>query len=140
MRRDRVILTPAQREIACRVVSAALLYHEVEVIALCVSAKHGHALARFHKLGSTLTEDRLARRLMGIAKKRSARELSDAQLADRGGVWGVRCRPMPAKDREHQVTVLHYIRKHASKGAVVWSLHPQDQKRLNLRTDGSPFD
>jgi hypothetical protein len=70
---------------------------------------------------------------MGIAKKRSARYLSDAQLADRGGVWAARCRPKPINDRPHQVCVFGYIRDHRKKGAAVWSIDPKDQRALGWR-------
>lgn len=103
MKRARVVLTPEQRKIACQIMTEALLYHRVEVIDLCVGAKHWHLLARFHPPGFILTKDRLARRLIGIAKKRSARFLSDAQLVDRGGVWGKRCNLKPINSRAHQL-------------------------------------
>ncbi|CAA9396095.1 MAG: hypothetical protein AVDCRST_MAG64-1440 [uncultured Phycisphaerae bacterium] len=132
MKRDRVTLTPAQRAAACRVIVESLLYHKVEVLAVAVSAKHWHVLARFHELGSILTTDRTARRLMGIAKKNSARALSDAGMVKPGGVWAVRCRPLPVKSRAHQVKVFGYLRKHRAKGAVVWSVHPTDVRLLPL--------
>ena len=130
MKRARVVLNPEQRGIACRVMVEALLYHKVEVLSFCVGAKHWQGLVRFHAPGTILTKDRLARHLMGIAKKRSARYLSDAQLVDRGGVWAKRCRPMPINDRAHQVRVFGYIRDHRKKGAAVWSLDPKDQRAL----------
>ena len=132
MKRERVKLTPEQRAVACRVIVESLLYHRVEVLAVAVSAKHWHVLARFHELGSILTTDRSARRLMGIAKKNSARALSDAGMVARGGVWALRCRPLPVKSRDHQVRVFGYLRKHRAKGAVVWSVHPTDTRLLPL--------
>jgi hypothetical protein len=61
MKRERVTLTPEQRAVACRVMVESLLYHKVEVLAVAVSAKHWHVLARFHELGSILTTDQTAR-------------------------------------------------------------------------------
>src|SRR5947209_1503154 len=75
MKRQRVVLTPEQREIACRLMVQALLFHNVELVDLCVGAKHWHVLARFRPMGQPLTRDwwkREPRHLMGIAKKRSA--------------------------------------------------------------------
>ncbi|HEX8916631.1 MAG TPA: hypothetical protein VF796_30050, partial [Humisphaera sp.] len=132
MKRERVKLDPEQRAIACRVIVESLLHHAVEVIAVAVSAKHWHVLARFHEPGTPLTKDRLARHLMGIAKKRSARALSGLGLVARGGVWAVRCRPMPVKSRAHQMTVFGYVRKHKRKGAAVWSVHPTDVRLMPL--------
>src|SRR4029078_2636377 len=45
MKRDRVTLSPAARALAANVFAEALLYHNVELIDLCVGAKHWHALA-----------------------------------------------------------------------------------------------
>jgi len=59
---------------------------------------------------------------MGIAKWRSARDLTDAGLAKPGGVWAVRCGLKPIHDRRHQLYVAQYIRDHAAEGAAVWSL------------------
>lgn len=129
MKRARVKLTVEQRIVACEKIVEALLFHNVDVLAVAVSAKHWHVLARFHSLGSVLTKDRTARHLMGIAKKRSARALSDAELVGRGGVWAKRCRPLPIKDRPHQVNVFGYILKHIKKGAAVWSIL-SNRKRL----------
>jgi hypothetical protein len=67
---------------------------------------------------------------MGVAKKRSARYLSDAKLVGRGGVWAARCRPKPINDRAHQVCVFGYIRDHRKRGAAVWSVDPKDQRLL----------
>ncbi len=122
MKRQRVVLTPEQRAIACLIMGEALLFHTVELVDLCVGAKHWHALVRCHPPGSILTKDRMTRHLLGLAKKHSARFLSDARLADRGGVWALRCRVLPVHDRQHQLNVARYIPAHAKKGAVVWSL------------------
>lgn len=133
MKRERVKLTHEQRFLACRVIVESLLWHDVEVLAVAVSAKHWHVLARFHALGTLVTKDRSARHLMGIAKKRSARALSDAGLVAKGGVWAVRCRPLPIRSRSHQTNVFDYIRKHRKKGAAVWSVDPRDMRAMPLQ-------
>jgi hypothetical protein len=136
MKRDRVILSPAARELACKVFAEALLFHQVELIDLCVGAKHWHALARFHPLGQGyVTKDRSARHLIGIAKKRSARALSDQGLVQPGGTWAVRCKVKPIADRAHELRVARYIWRHVTKGAAVYSVltggqpQPSDRAR-----------
>ena len=123
--RRKIVLTPEQRELACRVLAEALIYREVELIDLCVGAKHFHVLARFKSLDPDARPsetNRDPRHLIGIAKKRSARALSKAGLISEGGVWALRCRSLPIRDRAHQVNVARYIRAHVKQGAAVWSL------------------
>ncbi len=137
-RRPRVILTRPQCHIACEVMARALRFHCVDLVDLCVTPRHYHILARFLPVPGTAYPDRVPipgvttdspisrirtpRHLVGIAKKESARTLSKCGLLPEGGVWAVRCKPKPIADREHQVRVARYIRAHAKKGAVVWSL------------------
>lgn len=130
MKRQRVILTRQQRELACRAMAEALRFHEVEIIDICIGAKHWHVLARFEPLGTFASRDE-ARRLMGIAKKRSARALSDEGEIPVGGAWAVRCRPLPVKNRPHQLNIAKYIRAHSEKGAAVLSLIEARDKRQN---------
>lgn len=121
----KIVLTPGQREFLCRAMAESLLYREVELIDLCIGAKHWHVLARFKSLdwrARPKEKNRDPRHLMGLAKKRSARALSKAGLIDEGGVWAVRCRPLPIRDRSHQLNVAKYIPDHKKKGAAVWSL------------------
>ena len=122
MKRKRVELTPEQRRIACLLLAEALRHHGVEVVELCVGKKHYHILARFIPLGTMFTIDRDYRKLVGIAKKHSAREMSEAGIVSRGGVWAVRCKAKPINDRAHQVRVAKYLRDHAKQGAAVLSL------------------
>ena len=126
MKRERVILTPQQRKFACLVMGEALLYRQVDLIDLCVGAKHWHILARFILPSEWKVQyrerDRSPRHLVGLAKKRSAREMSRAGLIAEGGVWAVRCRPLPIRDMEHFVNTAKYIVDHRKQGAEVWSL------------------
>ncbi|MCE5325097.1 MAG: hypothetical protein LLG01_01655 [Planctomycetaceae bacterium] len=118
MKRPPVVLDLSQRLIVCRTFAEALLFHKVELIDLAVSGEHYHLLARFTPVGNKVTVQALkstARRLVGIAKKSSARILNI------GGVWGVRGCEKPVADRTHQLSVVEYIRDHAQEGAVVWS-------------------
>lgn len=120
MKRERVVLSPAAREAACDAMAASLLSDGVEVVAMCVSAKHFHILARFTPPDATfVTADRKGRRLIGRAKGRDAIALSKAGLVALGGVWAQRCRIKPIADRAHQVRVAKYIPAHRKKGAAV---------------------
>ena len=140
MERGEVFLEPLHRVTACRAMAQTLLFHEIELIDLSVSAAHYHLLARFTPVGQErgpgiripgLPEDkridtyeilkRVARHYVGIAKKNSARTLSDAGLVTAGGVWAARGSIKPIKDRRHQLNVARYIRGHGPEGAAVWS-------------------
>ncbi|MGB7158442.1 MAG: hypothetical protein WBD40_10285 [Tepidisphaeraceae bacterium] len=123
MKRKKVELTPKQRRIACDAMVASLKKDGAECLALCVGKKHWHALVRTMPLRQHRTESFLfrdARRVMGRAKGRSARALSKCGELPQGGVWAVRCRPIPIKERAHQVNVCGYIPDHAKKGAAVY--------------------
>jgi hypothetical protein len=124
-------LNPVQRRIACDEMAAVLAALGVQVIVLCVGAKHWHLLARFGTGTRHQWAERSARRLIGKAKGRSARALSRAGLIQLGGVWAVRCRCKPVHDRAHQVQVARYILKHAHKGAAVWSSISQAKPRAS---------
>jgi hypothetical protein len=129
MKRARVVLTVPLRELACRLMGQSLLADHVELVDLCVGAKHWHVLARFLPLQAARDPKREPRILMGKAKGRSAREMSRAGAVELGGVWAVRCKCLPVRDRAHQVNVAHYIREHADQGAAVWSLLPENRKK-----------
>ena len=140
MKRPAVVLSPMEWALACRVMAETLLHHPVDLVDLCVDRAHWHVLARFTRLCESPGIDiplrpgieipglgfdalkREARRLMGMAKKASARALSDAGLVARGGVWATRCGVRPIHSRNHRQTVARYIREHAEHGAAVWSL------------------
>ncbi|MGB2821400.1 MAG: hypothetical protein WBF17_10490 [Phycisphaerae bacterium] len=140
MKHPEVFLDRKHRVIACREMAQSLLRHGVELIDLSVSAAHYHILARFTRVGEErspgiripgLPKDkkidtyeilkRIARHYVGIAKKDSARALSDAGLVAPGGVWTVRGSIRPIEDRGHQLRVAQYVRDHAPGGAAIWS-------------------
>ncbi len=118
-KRDPVRLISKARRLARDAMAEALGVHGAKVAALAVGATHYHILARF-------PEDN-PRHVVGLAKKRSARALSDAGLAARGGVWAVRSRALPINDRAHARAARAYILRHASRGAAVFpeSARPQ---------------
>jgi hypothetical protein len=123
MKRRKVELTPKQRKIACDAMVASLKHDGAECLAACVGKKHSHALIRTVSLDQHRTESFLfrdARRVMGRAKGRSARVLSKCGELPEGGAWAVRCRPIPIKNRAHQLRVCDYIPDHEKKGAAVY--------------------
>jgi hypothetical protein len=138
MRRERIVLTPDARRVACQEIADTLRFHAVEVIDVGVSAKHYHILARFEPLpgckypervpipgarnDAPISRIRKPRHLVGVAKKQSAKKLVREGLALAGGVWAARCKVKPVENRAHQLRVARYIPAHAKKGAAVWSL------------------
>lgn len=140
MRRGEVFLEWEHRVAACREMARTLLHYKVELVELSVGAAHYHMLARFTAVGEEkspgiripgLPTDkridtyellkRVARHYVGLAKKNSARALSEAGLVAPGGVWAVRGSIKPVTDRQHQLNVAGYIRRHVREGAAVWS-------------------
>ena len=111
MKKPTVRLTRRQRRIAVEIMVEALKQLSVEPIAASVDAVHLHVLGRF--VGGVV------RPLVGRAKGRASHALGRAGL--QGTVWAKGCRPLPIRDRRHQVNVYHYIRKHMLKGACVWT-------------------
>ena len=141
MDRGEVILTQDQRALACRAMADDLLFQKVEFVDLAVGPVHFHLLARFTPIGKPPGEGRLIARLsdrgldeyekhkrvvrhvLGNCKRKSARALCQAGLAAPGGVWAVRGKEVPIRDRNHQLRVVQYIREHFLKeGATVWSM------------------
>lgn len=140
VKREELLLDWEHRVVACREMGRSLVAHGVQLVELGVGAAHYHLLARFTPVGSErcpgiripgLPEGReldtfellirVARHFLGIAKKDSARALSDAGLVAQGGIWAVRGSVKPILDRQHQINVIGYIRDHAAEGAAVWS-------------------
>ena len=126
MKRNAVKLNRAQRILACRTMAEALMYHNIELVDLCVSATHFHILARFTPLSdrnkpSANILRQAARRYIGIAKKNCSRILGDSGATDSGGIWAVRGLIQPIKDRSHQLNVVRYIRGHTKEDAAIWS-------------------
>jgi hypothetical protein len=124
MKRQRVVLTPAQREVACREFVRALLERDVEVRAFCVGAKHWHGMLRFRDPDRHRGQNRDAMTLIGQAKGKSAREMSRAGVIGPGAVWAARCRVRPIKNEYHFANVSRYIPDHAKKGAAIYVTPP----------------
>src|SRR5437870_3344396 len=90
MRRERVVLTHEQRKFACRAMVDALIEREMEVIGFCTAGKHWHGLLRFRDPVKHRGQNRDARRLIGQAKGKCAREMSRAGIVPKGGVWAAK--------------------------------------------------
>ena len=133
MKRERVKLSPEEREHVCRIFSEVLPRYEAELIDLCIGAKHYHILARFTPLSANPKWDR-ARLVVGRAKGASARKLSKEGIRALGGIWAKRCKVKCIADRTHQVNVAKYIRDHVKQGAVVLSLLRHSDSRRGPTT------
>ena len=90
LKRDPVRLSPEARRVACDAIREALTHHDCPVAAIAVGATHYHILARFERND--------ARKIVGIAKKRSARALSAAGLVTPMGTNGSREVVVPSRD------------------------------------------
>ena len=102
------------RRVACDVFRQTLEYQECDIGAIAVGATHYHVIARFGEHNP--------RKLVGIAKKRSARALSEQRLVEQGGVWAVRSRAVGINDQGHLRTACRYVARHSSQGAAVSAL------------------
>jgi hypothetical protein len=135
-----VRLSPEARTLACSELVASLKHQEIEVIACGVDDHHYHALARFelpkptalkptgsNPWASTRNQPIYAyiRHVVGLAKSRSSRALSTADLVPEGGAWAKRFKITAIRDREHQVRVFEYILDHGGRGAATWSFRSQ---------------
>jgi hypothetical protein len=121
-RRPGIHLDQEARMLACAAMLEALNFHNADPIALCVGREHWHALIRGIRPDRTVTMQRTPRRIMGIAKRESARALSRAGLVASGGVWARGCGRRWIKDRQHQVAVVRYIKRHEREGAATWTV------------------
>jgi hypothetical protein len=132
MKREGMELDWESRVLACRVMVEALRFHHAEVIDVCVGKIHWHALVQFYPMDNAnwariraenRSRNRDARHLIGIAKKRAARALSEAGLVAEGGVFAKGCGRRLVKNEWHFKHVgLKYIPDHVKQGAAVYSI------------------
>jgi hypothetical protein len=111
MKARPVFLNVTQRREAALAIVSMLQHIDIQVIAVSVDAMHYHILAKLPDANVHLP--------VGRAKKHAAFVLKDA--GHQGKAWAVRCRPLPVKDRSHQVNVFNYILSHREEGAFVWT-------------------
>lgn len=139
-----VRLSVPARELACKALVESLLHQRIETLAIAVDDHHFHILARFRipratrssaSHGPEPTGERpwasattrnqpiyaYIRHVVGLAKSRTARALSEAHHCESGGVWAKRFKITAIADRSHQVEVFKYILRHKLRGAAIWS-------------------
>lgn len=129
LRRPPIRLDAAHREIATGAMVEKLLTDEIEVIALSIDDHHFHLLARFR--------DHQPRHWVGRAKMHSSMLLRGHGLP--GGVWAVRSRALPIRDREHQINVFNYVVKHRGRNAAVWTFRDGPPRTLQDQTPSQPL-
>ncbi|MEM0983301.1 MAG: transposase [Planctomycetota bacterium] len=112
MKREPVVLTMEMRQVALDAMVEAFSVHQCSVAAIAVGAQHYHILAQFQRVS--------ARKVVGIAKKRAARALSESGLVAKGGVWAVRSRALPIRDRDHARNARGYIARHIEQRCAVF--------------------
>ena len=115
LKQPPVVLTPAWRALLGTALREAFRKYDHLVICLAVSGKHIHALAKL-PCGA-------ARNIVGDIKRHLWFEARDRGW--RGKLWGKRCQPITVRDRAHQLNVFHYILRHTSAGAWVWSFRDE---------------
>ena len=111
MKQGKVVLPPLWRAITGRAVLEKLLEVQAEVLCLSMSATHLHALAR-------TPPGEFPRKWLGMAKKNASFAAHARGWV--GNVWAKRSKPLPIRDRQHQLNTFGYIRKHIKEGAWVW--------------------
>jgi len=139
LKREVVVFSREQRQLACLGFGEALTHYGVEVVEVCVGSMHYHVLARFTppdevvprsgerglsgaKRGAVAVDER-PRLVIGKCKSWVTRCMKRAgHYTDRdGGLWAARCKVLPINDRSHQVRVARYLKDHAKQGAAVWT-------------------
>ena len=134
MRGDEIALKRPQQRVVCLALGERLIEDSVELIDLCMDRTHFHVLCRFPdgsngpipglRHGNALQDGRdpIPRHLLGRAKKNASHVLRQDGLKDfEGHLWAKRSKIDPIKSREHQLSVVRYIRAHARRGAALWS-------------------
>lgn len=114
LKREPVYLTQVQRLRAAEAFAKSLLKRKLPLIVISVDRIHYHILVK--------CSDRAPRKWVGIAKKESSHYLKEEGLAPVGGLWAVRNKCLPIKDRSHQLSVANYILSHHRKGGAIWRL------------------
>jgi REP element-mobilizing transposase RayT len=121
MQRAVVRLEPMLRKIAIDALVQCLIDDHITVLIASLDSHHLHLLARF--------PDNRPRRKLGWGKlsatkavKNHLRTLNDPSLLleNREGIWSKRSKAEPIKDRGHLVRALNYIRKHQSRGSILY--------------------
>lgn len=112
MKRDPIYLSVEQRTLVVRLLVESLQRRKLEVAVACVTDVHFHILAKI--------PDHNPRHWVGVAKKESAHHAKQVNLAALGGLWAVRSKSLPIRDRGHQINSAKYIFDHRLQGGSVW--------------------
>jgi hypothetical protein len=112
MKRQPIELSMAQRLLVVRLLVESLLRRNIEVVVASVTDIHFHILARLR--------DHNPRHWIGVAKKESSYYAKESSLGVDGGLWAVRTKSLPVKNRGHQINTAKYIYDHLQEGGVVW--------------------
>ena len=125
---------PARQSVLDEIVQSASK-HDLQLLAISVSATHFHLLGKFSmnrrkptldKRGlRTSSVDDPVRHIVGQLKQWSSKRLIREAFAE-AGVWGKRGKIVPIKDRQHQLNTFTYICKHADEGAALWTFQNED--------------
>lgn len=121
---DPVRLAVEMRSVVGHAVIARLESLGAQVIAMAMGRQHAHVLAKMPR-GA-------AREWTGLAKLHAWHVARDRGWERK--LWGKRSKAVPIKTRGHQLRVFHYILRHASEGAWVWSI------RDGKNNDAAPPD
>jgi len=111
MKRNRARIPPELRELVLSAIVASLKRRGIQIVIASLDDRHLHILARF--------SDHNPRHWIGPAKKDSARLLSDRRLGSPGGVRAKRSKALPIRDRNHQLSLMRYIIRHAHRGSAL---------------------
>ncbi|MHB1157037.1 MAG: hypothetical protein ACYC26_09370 [Phycisphaerales bacterium] len=159
MKRPPVIFSVEAREPACRIMGEALLFYGAEVVDLCVSAYHRHALVKFDGCKVTLPRQSprtpvrgsrpvsayeinpVPRLVLGKVRSWTTRQLKAGGFFEdvAGGLWAKRPKIQPIESRDHwQYVGGRYIPDHVAEGAAVWSMLREDPRTEDPRMKDPP--
>lgn len=112
MTRDPVYLDPIQRLLAVRLLVESLHRRDIPVAVAAVTDIHFHIL--------TKVVDNRCRHWIGIAKRECSHYAKTYNAAPVGGLWAVRSKNLPIKNRPHQLNTGKYIYDHIEQGGAIW--------------------
>ncbi len=99
-----------------------------------VSPRHGP----LHKRPVQI--DPRPRQMVGLAKKHASHIARENGMGVDGGLWAVRCKVEPIRDRRHQLNVVQYLRDHVEEGGVLWSIILSQMTEEEKATLGNAFE
>ena len=112
LKQPPVCFAPTWRPVFGAALRDKLQTLSAQVLCVSLDSCHAHVLVK-------MPPGPVPRRWVGRAKKHS--NFIGKEYGWTGKVWAVRCGVIPIKDRQHQLNVYGYIKKHAREGAWVWT-------------------